>query len=220
MFVRGLVRYSDMSIATVCIVDREPSVRASLEEILTAAGYRTEQFASPDGLLSAAIVPENSCAIVEIDPPDLDGMEFLRQVENRNLDLPIVLTSDRPDVRTAVEALRAGAQEFLQKPIHGYTLLTTVRSVFEKASRQRKLRALRQTLQVRFEALSPREREVMQLAVRGLSNPEISKRIKIGQRTVESYRLSMMGKMQAASIVELVLQAHALGEVPDWTARE
>ena len=131
-----------------------------------------------------------------------------------------IITAHREAFNEAEAAARAGAQEILQKPIHGYTLLTTVRSVFEKASRQRKLRALRQTLQVRFEALSPREREVMQLAVRGLSNPEISKRIKIGQRTVESYRLSMMGKMQAASIVELVLQAHALGEVPDWTARE
>lgn len=210
-----------MSAPTVFIVDREPVIRAALGETLASAGYQTEEMDEPSGLLTAGrVIPESACAIIDVEPPGAEIVGFLKEAEQRHLDLPIVLMSESHDVRTAVMGLRAGAHDFLQKPIHSYTLLNTVRSVLTKASQQRKLGLLRQALQVRFAQLSPREVEIFQLVVRGFSNPEISRRLKISQRTVESYRLSMMEKMQASSIAELVLQAHSLGQVPDWTRQE
>lgn len=210
-----------MSASTIFIVDRERSIRAALGEILASAGYQTEQMEEPSLLLTAErVIPESACAIIDVAPPGTDIIGFLKEAEQRNLDLPIILMSESQDVRTAVMGLRAGAQDFLQKPIHSYTLLNAVRSVLSRASQQRKLNALRQLLQARFAELSPREVEMFQFVVRGLSNPEIGRRLKIGKRTVESYRLSMMEKMQASSVAELVLQAHALGQVPDWTRQE
>jgi FixJ family two-component response regulator len=198
----------------VCIVDDDFSVRESLERLVEAAGWFPEVFGSAEEFLARARPRGPSCLILDVALPDLNGLEVQRLMANRCAEMPIIFITGRGDVSTAVQAMKAGAVEFLMKPLSGPALLEAVHSAVERSrallEQKRMLRGLRD----RYESLSPREREVMGLVVRGHLNKQVAVVLGISEITVKSHRGRVMRKMGAESLSKLVTVALRLGL--DW----
>ena len=202
-----------MTIATVYIVDDQQAVREALSEMLRVFGYRVESFPSADAFLAQVSGAPAGCIVADVRMPGMDGIELVRELARRRVPLPVVLISGHADVPMAVAAIKAGAEDFIEKPIDDTHLLAAINRCFSRAldslSRDQSLEDLRE----RFERLTPREREVMDLVVEGFTSQGIALRLGISQRTVESYRVQIMEKMQAESVAVLVRRAIRLGRI-------
>lgn len=205
-----------MTTPTVFIIDDQASVRESLGEMLTVFGYQTELYDSAVSFLTLNQAPQPGCAIADVRMPGMDGIEFVRELARRRIELPVVVISGHADVGMAVAAIKAGAEDLIEKPVDDVQLVAAINRGLARTFAQQQQRESIQELQNRFDRLTPREVEVFDLVVRGLTSQAISARLKISSRTVESYRVPMMDKMQAASIAELVRQAIRLGRIPPW----
>jgi len=176
-------------------------------------GYSVESFASADAFLARALVAPAGCIVADVRMPGMDGIELVRELARRRVALPVVLISGHADVPMAVAAIKAGAEDFIEKPIDDAHLLAAINRCLARAldslSRDQSLDDLRE----RFERLTPRETEVMDLVVEGFTSQAIALRLGISQRTVESYRVQIMEKMQAESVAVLVRRAIRLGRI-------
>ena len=202
-----------MTTPTVYIIDDQQAVREALAEMLRLFGYSVEVFPSADAFLEQIAAAALGCIVADVRMPGRDGIELVRELTRRQLSLPVVLISGHADVPMAVAAIKAGAEDFIEKPIDDAQLLAAINRclarAFDTLSREQSLDDLRE----RFERLTPREAEVMDLVVEGFTSQAIALRLGISQRTVESYRVQIMDKMRAASIAVLVRQAIRLGRM-------
>jgi len=202
-----------MTMATVYIIDDQQAVRDALAEMLRLFGYSVESFPSAAAFLARVSAAPAGCIVADVRMPGMDGIELVRELARRRVALPVVLISGHADVPMAVAAIKAGAEDFIEKPIDDAHLLAAINRCFARAldslSRDQSLDDLRQ----RFERLTPRETEVMDLVAEGFTSQAIALRLGISQRTVESYRVQIMEKMQAESVAVLVRRAIRLGRI-------
>jgi FixJ family two-component response regulator len=194
----------------VYVVDDDLAVRESLSEWICSAGWRPLVFASAEEFVSQPCWACPSCLILEPMLPGVDGFQLQRQLANERMDMPIIFITLRSDVAMTVRAMKAGATEFLTKPLRVAAVLEAVSAALERSRWMQGAALEIRTLQDRYQRLSEREREVMDLVASGLMNKIISDQLAISEVTVKAHRGRVMRKMQARSLAELVLIAAKL----------
>jgi FixJ family two-component response regulator len=205
-----------MSRATpiVFVVDDDVSVRESLELLIRCAGWQPETFASAHEFLSSPRVLAPSCLVLDVTLPDLNGLDLQKRVAVDRNDMPIIFITGYGDVPMTVQAMKAGAVEFLMKPFADDVMLSAIRHAIERSHialrHEAELRALRGS----YASLSRREREVMALVVSGLLNKQAGGELGISEITVKAHRGKVMRKMQAGSLADLVNMAAKLRLAP------
>lgn len=194
----------------VFIVDDDISVRESLELLIQNEGWEAETFASAQEFLDRprAFVP--NCLLLDLSLPGLNGLELQKRVAVERVDMPIIFITGHGDVPKTVQAMKAGAVEFLTKPLNGEILLTAVRQALERSRIALAQDAEIQELRSRHGSLTPRERQVLELVVSGLLNKQIGGELGISEITVKAHRGQVMQKMKADSVPHLVKMAERL----------
>jgi FixJ family two-component response regulator len=198
------------AIPVVFIVDDDISVRESLASLVAHAGWRPEVFACGQEFLARPRLPAPSCVLLDVSLPDLNGLELQQRIAGNGATLPVIFITGRGDIPMTVRAMKAGAVEFLTKPLTAAVLLGAIQTALDQSSvllnEQKDLRALR----ARYESLTGREREVMALVVKGQLNKQVGGQLGISEITVKAHRGRAMKKMQARSLAELVNMAACL----------
>lgn len=198
--------------ATVVVVDDDEAVRDSLETMLEAEGFAVEAFADADRFLEGYRPMPNSCLLIDVRMPGMDGIELLTKLATRVSSPPVILITGHGDVPMAVRAIKLGAVDFIEKP---FAASTIVRSIRDALAVCRPAPAAEPEVQRRLVRLTERERQVLEQLVVGHSNKAIALELGISPRTVEIHRARVMEKMQAQSLSHLVRMALAAGVDPD-----
>jgi len=193
----------------VFVVDDDISVRESLEVLIRDAGWRAEVFASAQAFLARSRVFSPSCLILDMSLPDLSGLELQRRIAERT-DMPIIFITGYGDIPMTVQAMKAGAVEFMTKPFSDDALLSAIGNAIERSQAALLQETELQMLRDRFALLSRREQEVMALVVSGLLNKQVGGELAISEITVKAHRGRVMRKMQAGSLADLVNMAARL----------
>ena len=195
----------------VFVVVDDRTVRESLELLIEAAGWQAEAYATAEEFLARPPAAVPNCLILDVTLPDLNGLDLQRRVAVDRSDMPVIFITEHGDVRTSVQAMKAGALDFLMKPLGDDVLLGAIRHALERSrgvlERNAKLKALRES----YASLTPREREVMVLVVSGLLNKQVAGELGISEVTVKAHRGQVMRKMKADSLPALVHMAARLG---------
>lgn len=197
--------------AIVFVVDDDASVRRSTERLVRPLGFAVQTFASAQEFLDGARLGRPGCLVLDIHMPRLSGLDLQRELLGRGIEIPIVFLTGRGDIPTTVRAMKAGAVEFLTKPVKGRDLLAAIRAAIERGRVSHQARLEVEALRERYERLTPREREVLTLVAAGLLNKQIAGELAASERTVKFHRAHVMKKMQAKSLAELVRMAERLG---------
>jgi len=197
--------------SVVHVIDDDEAVREVLAFQLGSAGIAVQTYDSAAGFLKIAPTVQAGCIITDVRMPDLSGIDLLRQLRELKVSAPVIVITAHGDIPLAVEAMRLGAIDFLEKPFDDDVLLASVRSALEKGDRDRTRQAERSSIQSRLAALSNRERDVLQGLVAGRANKQIAYDLGISARTIENYRANLMIKMQASSLSDLVRMALIAG---------
>ena len=188
----------------VHIVDDEEAVRNSLAFLLGTSGFATRIHESASAFLEVAPGIQNGCLITDLRMPDLDGVELLRRLNERDAMLPAIVISGHGDVQMAVEAMKNGALDFIEKPFSDDVLITAIERAVQQAETSTRDDAATKAIMSRLASLSERETQVLKGVVGGLPNKVIAYELGLSPRTVEVYRAGLMGKMNASSLSELV----------------
>jgi FixJ family two-component response regulator len=205
-----------MSNATpiVFVVDDDISVRESLELLIRCAGWQPETFASAQEFLARPRLLVPSCLVLDVTLPGLNGLDLQKRIAVDRIDMPIIFITGYGDVPTTVQAMKAGAVEFLTKPFGDDVLLSAIRHAIERSRAALGHEAEMQVLRDRYASLTPREREVMALVASGLLNKQVGSELGISEITVKAHRGQVTRKMKADSIADLVNMAARLRLVP------
>jgi len=196
---------------TVFIVDDDVSVRESLELLIQSAGWRPETFASAEAFLARPRLDAPCCLVLDVSLPDLNGLELQQRLAEHRLDMPIIFVTGYGDVPMTVRAMKAGAAEFLTKPVRTDVLLSAITQALELSRAALEREAALDEVRTRYASLSRREREVMALVVSGLLNKQVGGELRISEITVKAHRGKVMRKMNASSLADLVKIAATLG---------
>lgn len=199
--------------ATVFVVDDDASVRKSLTRLLAAAGYTVEAFASARDFLDAARAPGASCLVLDLRMPGITGLDLQETLAQAVHRIPIVFVTGHGDIPTSVQAMRAGAIDFLTKPYAAKDLLDAIRRGLDKDTRDLGREARTRSIHARVETLTPRERQVFALVVTGMLNKQIAAQLGVVEKTVKVHRARVMDKMRAGSVAELVRLADDVGVI-------
>jgi FixJ family two-component response regulator len=198
----------------VFVVDDDISVRESLELLIQFAGWQPEIFASAEDFLAHPRTATPSCLVLDVSLPDLNGLELQKLIASERTDMPIIFITGHGDVPMSVQAMKAGAVEFLTKPFDDEVLLSAIRHAIERSAAVLEDQAELTTLRSSFESLTPRERDIMLLVVAGMLNKQIGVQLGISEITVKAHRGKVMQKMKADSLADLVKTAVRLGLTP------
>jgi two-component system, LuxR family, response regulator FixJ len=188
----------------VHVVDDEETVRASLAFLLDAAGYAVRTHASAESFLEIAAGLGNGCLVTDLRMPDIDGVELLKRLNAMSAMLPTIVVTGHGDVQMAVEAMKNGAMDFIEKPFSKETILDSIRRAVDRAGANFQLEQTRTRVLDALALLSERERQVLAGVAKGQPNKVIAFELGISPRTVEGYRATLMAKMQARTLAELV----------------
>jgi FixJ family two-component response regulator len=197
--------------AIVLVVDDDVSVREALGSLIRSAGLRVETFASAREFLARPLTDVPSCLVLDVRLPGLSGLDLQKRMAEVNLEIPIVFITGHGDVPTSVQAMKAGALEFLIKPFADQDLLDAIQQAIRRDRAARLQQAGIKELQGRYETLTPREREVMEHVVSGLLNKQVAAELGRSEFTVKVHRGKVMHKMRADSLADLVRMSDRLG---------
>lgn len=200
----------------VCVVDDEPPIRRALERLIRSAELGVETFASAEEFLDADPPEGPSCLVLDVKMTGLTGLELQERISGTNRTMPIIFLSGRSDIPTSVKAMKAGAMEFLEKPVDDGDLLDAIHRALKRDTLDIAQRAADLELQRCTESLTPRERQVFAIVATGLLNKQIARRLRIAEKTVKVHRARVMQKMKARSFADLVRMAERL----EMTKRE
>lgn len=188
----------------VYIVDDDDGMRRALDTLLRTVGYKTAAFSSPVAFLSQLTPDAAGCLVLDIRMPEMSGLEVQQQLNRGGFMLPVIFITGHGDVPMAVQAMKEGAFEFIQKPFRDQDLLDHINHALKQDAENHTLAAKRSEIQHRFESLTPRERQVLELIVEGSANKVIAIDLGLSERTVEIHRAKVMEKMEARSVAHLV----------------
>lgn len=200
--------------STVFVVDDDAPVRKGLARLLKSAGYHTECFASADEFLETwKAHPAQGCLLLDVQMPGLDGLQLQQALFLSGQCLPIIFITGHGDIPMSVKAMKMGAVDFFPKPFHDDDLLQAVHEALRRGELERADRDERSAVLKRFNTLTPREREVMALVVRGMLNKQIAFELGASEKTIKIHRGRVMEKMQVQSVADLVRAAEAAEKV-------
>ena len=199
----------------VYVIDDDDAMRDSLNFLLESAGFNVTLFESAVKFLEALPGLDFGCVVSDVRMPGLDGIELLKRMKADNSRFPIVIVTGHGDIPLAVEAMKLGAVDFLEKPFEDDRLIGMIEAAIRQAEPAAKSEAVTHDIAARIATLSPRERQVMDGLIAGLSNKLIARDYDISPRTIEVYRANVMTKMQANSLSELVRLAMRAGLLND-----
>jgi FixJ family two-component response regulator len=196
---------------TVVVVDDDISVRESLELLIQNEGWQAALFESAHEFLAQLPAVTPNCLILDINLPDLSGLDIQQRISDEKFSIPIIFITGYGDIPTSVRAMKAGAAEFLTKPLNDRILIEAIRDAVRRSQANLKREGVQRQLQGRFGLLSKREHEVMDLVVKGLMNKQVGFELGISEITVKAHRGKVMEKMHATTFVDLVNMAVRLG---------
>ncbi|MCB1776978.1 MAG: response regulator transcription factor [Candidatus Competibacteraceae bacterium] len=195
----------------VYILDAEASLRDTLRRLMESVGLHAQAFSEINAFLTAYQPDRPGCLLLDIQISECATSSAQQLFRKHDIDLPVIVTAPRGDVATAVTAMKWGAMDFLEKPLNEQWLLDGVHHAVTEDRNRRRTRAWRRMLQDRFKTLTPREQNILQQVVDGLSNREIAERLDLSRKTVEVHRARVMQKMEARTLSQLIQMALALG---------
>jgi FixJ family two-component response regulator len=199
---------------TVYIVDDDPSVLKSLARLVGAAGYRVKTLDRAAAFLDCRLLKGPKCLVLDLKMPGLGGLDLQRELAARGLVLSVIFLTGHGNVPSSVEAMKAGAMDFLIKPVRGEALLNAIRAALDRdKARLRDQRGL-DLIRRRIETLSPREHEVFRWVIAGSLNKQTAAELAISEKTVKFHRAEVMRKMKARSVAELTMLANQAGVAP------
>jgi two-component system response regulator FixJ len=198
---------------TIFVIDDQQSVRHALGEMLSVFGFNVETHESADTFLAQLDRTRPGCVVADVRMPGTDGIELARELARRKISLPVVLISGHADVPMAVAAIKAGAEDFIEKPVDDVQLVAAINRGLARLFEQQTQEKSSEALSAQFARLTPRQVEIFDLVAAGYTSQAIAAKLEISTRTVESYRADIMEKMNAESVAVLVRQAVRLGRV-------
>lgn len=196
------------------VVDDDAFVRGVIERLLLAAGYEVASHGSATEFLRGGFAHRPGCLILDVRMPGISGLDLQEELARRGVDLPVVFLTGHADVSSTVRAMKAGARDFLEKPVRGDELLAAVGEAVQRSVAERAARQGTAEIEGRLATLTTREREVMELVVHGLLNKQVAARLGMAEKTVKVHRGRVMRKMEADSLADLVRMAARVGVVP------
>jgi len=197
--------------AIVYVVDDDPAVLRSTERLLRSLGFRVLSFASAKEFLDHPRPDAPACLLLDVRLPGLSGLDLQHELNRSGVDIPIIFMTGHGDIPMTVRAMKAGAFEFLTKPVRKQALIDAIRVALDRDRASHTERDEARTLRERYEQLTPREREVLALVVAGLLNKQIAGELATTERTIKFHRAHIMQKMGAESLAALVRMASQLG---------
>ena len=196
---------------TVFVVDDDPSMRKALARLCQSAGLKVRSFASAREYLDAAVPESPACLVLDVRLPGLSGLDLQAELAARRVQTPIVFITGQGDIPTSVRAMKAGAVDFLTKPFRNKDLVAIIREALSKDVRLQSAQSERDVIQSRLDSLTPRERQVFDLVIKGLLNKQIAAELGASEQTIKVHRARVMEKMGLASVAELVQAAVKIG---------